>query len=57
MHRVTGPLSRGLVLALAAGLAAPLSAQDAPAAGEPAPLTVDPGPRFVPESFSSSPTG
>jgi len=42
---------RLLVLVLAAGLAVPLAAQEAPG-GDPEPLSVDPGPRFVPESFS-----
>ena len=42
---------RLLALVLAAGLAGPLAAQEAPEAA-PEPLSVDPGPRFVPESFS-----
>ena len=46
---------RLLALVLAAGLAAPAVAQQAdtpPAEGEAQPLRVDPGPQFVPESFS-----
>ena len=50
MHRVTDSLARALALALV--VAAPVAAQDAPEAGGAAPLTVDPGPRFVPESFA-----
>ena len=42
---------RLLALLLATCLAGPLSAQDAPE-GDPQPLRVDPGPRFVPESFA-----
>jgi serine protease Do len=42
---------RLLALVLAAGLAAPLGAQETPDKA-PEPLSVDPGPRFVPESFS-----
>jgi len=42
-------VAAGLAVALAAG--APVSAQDAEMEGK-APLTVDPGPRFVPESFA-----
>ena len=42
---------RLVALLLAACLAGPLSAQDAPE-GDPQPLRVDPGPRFVPESFA-----
>lgn len=55
MHLVTVSRARGLclALALAAGVAAPLAAQGTPEGGNPAPLTVDPGPRFVPESFSA----
>ena len=42
---------RLLALVLATGLAGPLPAQQA-SEGAPEPLRVDPGPRFVPESFS-----
>jgi serine protease Do len=42
---------RLLALVLAAALALPVAAQEA-AEGEPEPLSVDPGPRFVPESFA-----
>jgi serine protease Do len=56
VHLVTGSLSRGrallLCIALAAPLAAPAAAQDTPEGGNAGPLTVDPGPRFVPESFA-----
>ncbi len=60
MALVTGSFPRGLALALSLGLAAPVAAQTAPEAdanpgpeaGSAAPLTVDPGPRYVPESFS-----
>jgi serine protease Do len=39
-----------MVLAIALG--APAGAQDTPEGGNAAPLTIDPGPRFVPESFA-----
>ena len=42
---------RLLALVVAAGLAGPAAGQQAAEAG-PEPLSVDPGPRFVPESFS-----
>ena len=54
MHLVTHSLTRGLACALALVAAAPLAAQDGPqGGGGGAPITVDPGPRFVPESFSA----
>jgi serine protease Do len=51
VHAVTVSLARGrlgaFALAVGLGVAGPLAAQESPA-----PLNVDPGPRYVPESFA-----
>jgi serine protease Do len=51
VHLSTGSL-RALAMVLAMALGAPAGAQDTPEGGNAAPLTIDPGPRFVPQSFS-----